>query len=450
MASKILLVDDEKDLLEWLSVVLTKEGYEVSCASSGKDALCLFKQQIFNMVITDIRMSPVNGIELLKQLKNLNPEIIVLMITAFASVETAVKALRHGAYDYLLKPFKLDEIKLVIKKAFSQKRIISDDKVSQEKLKQKYRFANIIGKSKQMQKLFDIVDRIAKTNTTVLINGESGTGKELVAKAVHYNSLRSNKPFVSIDCGALPEELLESELFGHIKGSFTGAISSKQGLFEVAHGGTLFLDEIGETSSAMQAKLLRALQEKEIRAVGATRPVKVDVRIVAATNKNLEEEVQRGSFRKDLFYRISVISFQLPLLRQRKEDIALLVNHFLKKYQLSSKSPKRISKECTDILMRYDWPGNVRELENAIESAMAFSKKETIMPEDLPKRISQPQSAQKPGLRQKSSLKNKVEQFEKELIAKTLAEVDGDKKLVAKQLKMTRRNLDYKIKRYGL
>lgn len=450
MAGKILLVDDEKDLLEWLSVVLTKEGYEVSCATSGKDALRLFKQQIFNMVITDIRMSPVNGIELLKQLKNLNPEIMVLMITAFASVETAVKALRLGAYDYLLKPFKLDEIKLVIKRAFSQKRIFSDDKVSQRKLKQKYGFANIIGKSKQMQKLFDIVDRIAKTNTTVLISGESGTGKELIAKAVHYNSLRSGKAFVSIDCGALPEDLLESELFGHVKGSFTGAMSTKQGLFEVAHGGTLFLDEIGETSSAMQTKLLRALQEKEIRAVGATRSMKIDVRIVVATNKNLEEEVQRGNFRKDLFYRINVISLHLPLLREHKGDIILLVNHFLKKYQLQPKSPRLISKECLDMFLRYDWPGNVRELENAIESAIAFSKKETIVPEDLPKRISQSQFAQKSSSQQNGSLKNEVEQFEKELIAKTLAEVDGDKKLAAKMLKMTRRNLDYKIKRYGL
>lgn len=450
MQGKILLVDDEKDLLEWLSVVLEKEGYKVRSTTSAADALKIFKKEPFDMVISDIRMSPTDGVELLRQLKNHNPEIIVLMITAYASVETAVKALRYGAYDYLFKPFKLDEIKLVIRKAFSQRRIFADDKLIQKKLKERYRFANIIGKSKAMQKVFNIVDKVAKTNTTILINGESGTGKELIAKAIHYNSLRASKPFVSIDCGALPDELLESELFGHVKGSFTGAISSKQGLFEVANGGTLFLDEIGETSQAMQTKLLRALQEREIRAVGATKTVKIDVRIVAATNRNLEEDVRREEFRKDLFYRISVISLYLPLLSERKEDIPLLVNYFLKKYQLMVKSFKRISPECIDLFLSYRWPGNVRELENAIESAIALSEKDTITLADLPARITRLGSDSNEIQHPEDSLKGKVEQFEKELIAKTIAEVGGNKNLVAKILKMTRRNLDYKIKRYGL
>jgi len=450
MHGRILLVDDEKDLLEWLSVVLGKEGYSVRCASSGDEALKLFRQDPFDMIITDIRMSGLSGIQLLKQVKAENPEIIVLLITAYASVETAVKALRYGAYDYLFKPFKLDEIKLVVKKAFSQKRIFTEDKKAQKKLKERYRFANILGKSAAMQKVFDLIDKVARTNTTVLINGESGTGKELIAKAIHFNSLKSIKPFVSIDCGALPEDLLESELFGHVKGSFTGAISQKEGLFEVAHGGTLFLDEIGETSQAMQSKLLRALQEREVRPVGATKTTKVDVRVLAATNRNLEEEVRRGNFRKDLFYRISVISLFLPQLSKRKEDIPLLTAHFLKKYQLAGQPVKTISKECMDLFMEYHWPGNVRELENAIESAVTLSDKQEITVDDLPQRISLSGKLHDEGSHDTDSLKGKVEQFEKELIAKTMAEVGGNKNLVAKILKMTRRNLDYKIKRYGL
>ncbi len=450
MKARILLVDDEKDLLEWLSIVLEKEGYLIKCATSGEQALKLFSQEPFDMVISDIRMTPINGLELLKQLKAINPEIIVLMVTAYASVETAVKALRYGAYDYLYKPFKLDDIKLIIKKAFSQRRIFANDKGTEKKLKERYRFANIIGKSPLMQKIFNMIDKIAKTKTTVLINGESGTGKELIAKAIHYNSLKSNKPFISIDCGALPEELLESELFGHVKGSFTGAISSKQGLFEVASGGTLFLDEIGETSPAMQAKMLRALQEREIRPVGATKTIKVDVRIIAATNRNLEEEVKLENFRKDLFYRISVISFVLPKLSQRREDIILLANHFLKKYQLPGSGLKKISKECMDLFIEYNWPGNVRELENAIESAIALSESDEIILEDIPERIAQNSSSEQSETVTRDSLKGKVEQFEKELIIKTLKEVGGNKNLVAKILKMTRRNLDYKIKRYEI
>ncbi len=450
MRGKILLVDDEKDLLEWLSVVLEKEGYSVRCAVSGEEALKIFSAEPFDMIITDIRMTPVNGIELLRQVKNHNPEIIVLMITAYASVETAIKALRYGAYDYLIKPFKLDDIKLIIKKAFSQKRIFTDDKNVQKKLKERYRFANIIGKSAAMQKIFNLIDKVAKTNTTVLINGESGTGKELIAKAVHFNSLKANKPFVSIDCGALPEDLLESELFGHVKGSFTGAISTKQGLFEVASGGTLFLDEIGETSQAMQAKLLRTLQEREIRPVGATKTIKVDVRIIAATNRNLEEEVKCENFRKDLFYRISVISLFLPRLSARKEDIEALVNHFLRKYQMPGKPLKTVSKECMDLFLEYNWPGNVRELENAIESAVTLSENDRITLDDLPERIKRKSQSGVSESVDAESLKGKVEQFEKELIAKTMKEVGGNKNLVAKILKMTRRNLDYKIKRYGL
>ena len=451
MKERILLVDDEKDLLEWLSVVLEKEGYQVRGTDSPQKALQFYEKEPFDMVITDIRMPEMSGIDLLKKLKNINPEVIVLMITAYASVETAVKALRYGAYDYLNKPFKLDEIKLIIKKAFSQSRILADDKGVQKKLKERYQFANIIGRSDSMKEIFKLIEKVSKTNTTVLIYGESGTGKELIAKAIHFNSFHSGKPFVSIDCGALPDELLESELFGHVKGSFTGAISTKQGLFEVASGGTLFLDEIGETSQAMQAKLLRALQEREIRPVGATKTIKVDVRVVAATNRNLEEEVRQGNFRKDLFYRISVISMHLPRLNSRREDIILLADHFLKKYQLTGKPVKKLNSECLDLFMNYEWPGNVRELENAVESAVALSEGNIIEVKDLPARIVHPEASGESILdAEHDSLKGKVEQFEKELISRTLHEVGGNKAQAAKILKMTRRNLDYKIKRYGL
>ncbi len=450
MNERILLIDDEKDLLEWLSVVLEKEGYQVRCTDSSPKALQMYEQEPFDMVITDIRMPEMSGLDLLKKLKNLNPEVIVLMITAYASVDTAIKALRYGAYDYLNKPFKLDEIKLIMKKAFSQRRIVAEDKGVQKKLKERYQFSNIIGRSAPMKEIFKLIEKVSKTNTTVLIYGESGTGKELIAKAIHFNSFHSGKPFVSIDCGALPDELLESELFGHVKGSFTGAISTKEGLFQVASGGTLFLDEIGETSQAMQAKLLRALQEREVRPVGATKPVKVDVRVVAATNRNLEEEVRKGSFRKDLFYRISVISMHLPKLSRRKEDIVLLAEHFLKKYQMAGNPLKKINRECLDIFMEYEWPGNVRELENAVESAVALSEGNVITPSDIPDRIVHPESEGTPIGGEEESLKGRVEQFEKELIAKTLEETGGNKAATAKVLKMTRRNLDYKIKRYGL
>ncbi|MBU0633449.1 MAG: sigma-54 dependent transcriptional regulator [Candidatus Omnitrophica bacterium] len=449
MPDKILLVDDETDLLEWLSVVLEKEGYSVCCASSGQEALEWFKKEAFNMVISDIRMSPMDGIELLKKIKIINPEVIVLMITAYASVDTAVSAFRYGAYDYLLKPFKLDEIKLVIKKAAIQKRIFSADKSSQKKLKQRYGFSNIIGQSRVMQNVFDRVEKVAKSNSTVLIYGESGTGKELIAKALHYHSLRARCPFVSIDCGALPQELLESELFGHIKGSFTGAISSKLGLFEVAHGGTLFLDEIGETSPALQMKLLRVLQEKEIRPVGATKPILVDVRIAAATNRDLEEEIKKNNFREDLFYRLSVISLYLPRLEQRLEDIPLLVSFFLKKYNLPGTDLKKIGKKTLELLTGYSWPGNVRELENCIESAVTLAEKTTIEPEDLPERIRNFRTQQ--GKEAKpASLRGKIESFEKEIIYDTLQKLNGDKEKTAKILKMTRRNLDYKIKKYQI
>ncbi|MCM8813946.1 MAG: sigma-54 dependent transcriptional regulator [Candidatus Omnitrophica bacterium] len=451
MQQKILLVDDEKDMLEWLSLVLEQDGYQVRCAASGEAALDLFRHESFDMVVSDIRMgSGMTGIELLRQLKDLNPEIVVLIVTAYASVETAVEALRYGASDYLFKPFKLDEIKLIVRKSFRQQRIIPDARGQQKKMRDRYRFSNIIGKSTPMENIFNLVDKVARTNTTVLLHGESGTGKELIAKAIHFNSLRADKPFVSIDCGALPDDLLESELFGHVKGSFTGAISAKQGLFEVADGGTLFLDEIGEMSIVMQSKLLRALQEREIRPVGATKTNKIDVRIIAATNRNLEEEVQREHFRKDLFFRISVITVFLPSLRERRDDIGLLSDHFLKKYQGAAAQPKTLSPAAMELFLAYSWPGNVRELENAIESAVALSDQAVIQPENLPERIAAYRQPDTWEFSSEDSLKSKVEQFEKELILRTLSETGGNKTQVAKLLKMTRRNLDYKVKRYGI
>ncbi|MFH1776810.1 MAG: sigma-54 dependent transcriptional regulator [Candidatus Omnitrophota bacterium] len=449
MEANILIIDDEKGILDWLQMVLTKDGYQVRTAMSGELALGLFRDEHFDIVILDIKMKPLDGIEVLRMLKEINPEVVVIMITAYASVESAVCAMKLGAYDYITKPFRLNEIKMVIKKALSQKRIVADTPMLQKKLRAKYNFVNIIGQSKVMQNVFRTIEKIAKTNTTVLIYGESGTGKELVSRAIHYNSLRAKNPFVSIDCGALPEELLQSELFGHIKGSFTGAINTKEGLFEVADQGTLFLDEVGELTGVIQVKLLRVLQEREIRRVGATKNIKVDVRIIAATNKNLEEEVNRERFRKDLFYRLSVIPVYLPPLRERKEDIPQLVEHFLHKF--SSDGIKRLSvaKSVMSLFEKYNWPGNVRELENTIERMITLSEGQIITADILPEKIKLA-SLNIRNEESSATLKGKVADFEKTLILNALKECSGNQNKAAKSLGLTRQDLYYKLKKYNI
>lgn len=446
---KILVVDDEASMVEFLGNMLKEDGYEVRTATEGGKAIEMAKAQPPNVIIADIRMSPVNGMEVLHQAKQTNPEVNVVMITAFGSIKGAVQAMKEGAFDYITKPFKINEIRSVIRRALSTKRLIGEDEHLRKELKKRYKFSNIIGKSEKMQHIYEVIEKLAKSFSTVLIYGESGTGKELAARAIHYNSPRADNPFVSVNCGALPEPLLESELFGHEKGAFTGAVSTKEGLFEVADGGTFFLDEVGETSPAIQVKLLRALQEREIKRVGGIKNIKVDVRLIAATSKDLEKEIKEGKFREDLFYRLSVIPIYMPPLRERREDVPLLADHFLARYtQREVKQIKGISPQAMERLSQYTWPGNVRELENAIERAVTLAEGDVISSGELPEKISQETPAA--GAEEGSTLKVRTDEYEKGLILEALKATGGNVSQAARSLKLTRQDLQYKIKKYGL
>lgn len=453
----ILVVDDEKSMREFLKILLAKEGYEVLAAPDGEQALAMLAENRVDLVITDIRMPGIGGLELLAKIKGENEDIPVIMITAFASPNDAVQAMKDGAYDYISKPFNVDEIKTVIYSATN--RTESTLKAQEAEVL----FPEIIGKSKEMLKIFDMINRIAPTPANVLIYGESGTGKELVAQAIHKKSNVSANPFVPITCSAIPEELMESELFGHVKGSFTGAISDKSGLFKEAHKGTAFLDEIGELTPIIQTKLLRVLQEREIKPVGGTKHLPIEVRIIAATNRILEEEIQAGRFREDLFYRLAVVPIRVPSLRERKSDIPLLVEHFLEKYStLLGKKIHEISSYALEVLMDYDFPGNVRELENIIERGVALESSNIILPENL---------SLTGSLRSKSSsgysdnafvaaqseqelfdrgLDEVVADLEKNLIAHALEKAGNSKTRAAELLKISFRSLRYKAKKYEL
>ncbi|MCK4224172.1 MAG: sigma-54-dependent Fis family transcriptional regulator [candidate division Zixibacteria bacterium] len=386
--AKILVVDDEESMCKFMEVMLKKEGYQVSISQDAPTALERVKCENYDLVIADLMMPEMSGLELLSQVKSVNPDIDLIVMTAFASVDSAIEALKKGAFDYITKPFKVDEIKIAVRKSLEQKKISQENIQLKKELQTKFDFDSFIGNSLEITKLKKMAQRIARSDSTVLLEGESGTGKELIARAIHYHSHKSHKPFVTINCAALPENLLESELFGHVKGSFTGAIKDKEGLFKVADGGTFFLDEVGMTSAAIQAKLLRAIEEKEITPVGGTAPIKVDVRLIAATNVNLEQEVKSGNFRADLFYRLHVIPIRIPPLRQRKDDIKLLSSYFVRKYsQKMQMGEKNITDEAMKRLISYKWPGNVRELENAIEHAVLLSRGNQITPEDFPQKI---------------------------------------------------------------
>ena len=349
---KILVVDDEQSLRDVLSIMLKRAGYAVTSAMDGEEAIELLNREIFDLVITDLRMPKINGMEVLKAVKSVSPETVVLIITAFATADSAVEAMKQGAYDYLTKPFQVDEVQLIIRNALEKRRLSTENMLLKREMASQSSFAQLVGQSEAMQKVFDVVRKVADSKSNILIWGESGTGKELVARAIHYNSVRSAMPFVAVNCSAVPETLLESELFGHMKGSFTGAISNKAGLFEIANGGTIFLDEIGDTTPTIQVKLLRVIQEREFRRVGGNQDIKVDVRIVAATNKELEKAVAEGSFREDLYYRLDVIPIRLPPLRMRTGDIPLLVNHFLERFSKESSKPKPvISSEAMHVLL---------------------------------------------------------------------------------------------------
>jgi DNA-binding NtrC family response regulator len=393
-------------------------------------------------------MIDVDGMEVLRAYRQKSPDSIIIMMTAFGSIETAIRAIKEGAYDYVSKPFKLDEIKLTIRRALEQKRLLQENLFYRQELITKYKLENIVGRSPQMLQVYKTVARVAESRSTILIAGESGTGKELVARAIHFNSPRSSKPYVAVDCGSLAETLLESELFGHVRGAFTGAVTNKKGLFEEADNGTCFLDEVGDISLAMQAKLLRVIQEHEIKRVGGTETTKIDVRIIAATNKNLEELVAEKKFREDLFYRLNVVSIHLPPLRERLDDIPFLADHFLRKYAAENEKPvSRISAEVLDLLLRYQWPGNVRELENVIERAVTLSPHSLILPEDLPRRLRvEPSEISATSLPSQVSLT----ELEKIYIKKVLEETGGNKKRAADILGIDRRTLYRMAARYGI
>lgn len=382
---KLLVVDDEPIICRTCFKILNDAGYDVKTLMSGSEALPVVEKEMVDVLLLDLKMPGIDGMEILKELKQVSPEIIIIIITGYATVDSAVEAMKLGAYDYISKPFTADELCIRVEKALEKRKLITENVYLRQELTERYKFSNIIGKSKVMQEVFRIIEKVAPTNSTILIRGQSGTGKELIARAIHHHSLRKDKKFIAVDCAALPETLLESELFGHVKGSFTGAIVSKTGLLEIANEGTFFLDEVGDLSPGIQAKLLRVLQEKEVRPVGGVRTIKIDVRLIVATNKELEKMIGQGQFREDLFYRLNIVPIFLPPLKERKEDIPLLVNHFLKiPNQKRYKKLKTVSPQAMSLLMEYNWPGNVRELENLIERLVVMIDDEVIKPEHLP------------------------------------------------------------------
>jgi len=447
-----LIVDDEPLVRRSLSELLTLSGYTVSSAGNGKEALGLLKDYTADIIISDLKMPGMDGIQLLKQIKTIYPDTQVILITGYASIDSAVEAMKEGAYDYVTKPIIDSEIKIIIERLVRQKQLQEENVKLKEQLSvsQKERFHNIVGKSESMQKIYTLIEAIAQTRATILIHGESGTGKRMIAHAIHkFNEKEREKPFVEVSCGALTETLLESELFGHVKGAFTGAIKDKMGRFELAAGGTIFLDEIDAFSPTLQVKLLRVLQEGEFERVGDTKTEKVDVRVIVATNQNLQDLIAQGKFRKDLFYRLNIISIEIPPLRERKEDIPLLVNDFIGKHSKHiSKKIEGLSEEAMSILMNYNWPGNVRELENVIERAIILCKGPVIIPADFPEFLN---SSQGKLLAEESlKLKDALKSPEKDLIIKALDSVDWNRNDAARVLDINRTTLYKKMQKYGL
>ncbi|MEC4678463.1 MAG: sigma-54 dependent transcriptional regulator [Nitrospirota bacterium] len=452
--SQILIVDNEKSMRDFLSIVLKKEGYDCLTAEDGLNALSLIEKEGADLVITDIKMPKMDGLSLLKNLKLSSPETATVMMTAFASTETAIEAMKEGAYDYLTKPFQIDEVKLVVKNVLERKTLRQENRQLRRELKSQADFTQIIGRSGGMRKVLDLVEKVADNKSNILITGESGTGKELIARAIHYNSSRKDHSFVTVNCSALPETLLESELFGHMKGSFTGAIGNKPGLFETADKGSILLDEIGETSLAIQVKLLRVLQERELRRVGGTKEIKIDIRIIAATNKNLEDLIAEGKFREDLYYRLDVIPIHLPPLRERPEDVPLLADYFRKKYNESlGKSVEGFSPEALRLLSQHEWKGNVRELENVLERALALTSNRILLPEDFggnlmksTQGIPVPARIPQEGL----DLEDLIGKIEKDLLIKALEDTNWLKKDAAKRLHLNFRSFRYRLAKYDI
>ena len=444
---KILVVDDEAPVRDMIKKGLSQMGgYHVEVAKNGLEAIEKIEKDVFDLVLTDLKMPEMDGLELLKTLKGIRPEVVVILITAYGSIETAVEAMRLGANDYITKPIDLNELLIHISKTQKESLLLRENRLLRTEVRKKFEFNNIIGKSKKMQEIFSLIEKVALGTSTVIIYGSSGTGKELVAKAIHYNSPRAERPFIPFNCGAIPETLVESELFGHTKGAFTGAIQAKKGLFEEANGGTLFLDEISTILPSVQVKLLRVLQEKELMRVGSTERIKIDVRMIAATNENLEENMKKGKFREDLFYRLHVFPIFLPDLKDRKEDIALLAYHFLDLYSKEAKKEiKGVSKEAMKLLLEYHWPGNVRELENTIERAVIMTDQDYLVPQDLPRDMTEGFSEMiKRGVKNRKSL----EDIKSEYIREILKEVGGNKRIASEILMVNPRTL-YRFEKKG-
>ena len=448
-SGRILVVDDEASLREVLTIMLQREGYDVETAADGAEAQVLLREFDFDLIISDIKMPRVSGLQLLGFVREHAPETMMVMITAFSTSEEAVEAMKLGAFDYITKPFRNDEIRLIVRNALERRALRQENKALHQELNQRYSFANMVGKSRPMQQVYELIRKVAASRANILVTGESGTGKELVAKAIHFNSERRDHPFVPVNCGAIPETLLESELFGHEKGAFTGASGQKAGLFEVANNGTIFLDEIGELPASMQVKLLRVLQEREFRRVGGTRDVPVDVRLIAATNKDLAIETKEGRFREDLYYRLNVIHIPLPPLRERIEDIPLLISHF---YQSHAGHEVRVSEAALRLLLDYPWPGNIRELHNVLERCLVLGSAECIGVDCLPPQVrgatagTASHELPEEGL----DLDAYLAAIERELLLKALERSNNVRTRAAELLKMSFRSIRYRLAKFGL
>ena len=451
---RILIVDDDLSVRQFLTIMLERAGYGVKAAASARDALRFVERHEFDLVITDLKMPDIDGMELLQRVKQAAPTTEVIMITAYGTTDTAVEAMKKGAYDYIIKPFKIDELQLIIEKAIKQQALAAENQQLREELRERDHYQNIIGGSVAMQQVFMLIEKVKDNRINVLITGESGTGKELVARAIHYSGVRANRPFVGINCSAIPESLIESELFGHKKGAFTGAVANKKGLFEAASSGTLFLDEIGELPPSTQVKLLRAIQERKIKAVGGLDEVEVDARIIAATNRDLDEEVAQGRFREDLFWRLNVIPLVMPPLRDRREDIPSLLDHFISKYAIEYEvSQPRVSEDTLNILLDHDYPGNVRELENLVERCVALAGGAIITPMLLPPNL-QEAALGASGLgrhsgitfpEENTSLDEVLADVETRLLTEALRRTQGRKKDAAVLLGISFRSLRYRL-----
>lgn len=447
MKEFILVIDDEKTQREILTGFLRKLGYKVEKAACGKEGLQIVSNNPVDLVLTDFKMPDMDGITVLQEIKKVNPEIGVIIITAFGTIEKSVEAMRRGAEDYLIKPINLDELELIIKKVFERKSLISENLQLKKEISEKYDFSHIVYKSKIMEEVINMAARVAQSKASVLIRGESGTGKELIARTIHYGSVRKNKPLIIVNCGVINENLLISTLFGHEKGSFTGAIKQARGKFELAHKGSIFIDEVGDLPLTAQVQLLRVLQEGTFERLGGETPVEVDVRIIAATHRPVEQMIETGSFREDLFYRLNVITVTLPPLRERKEDIVPLLNYYLNFYgEENSKKLSGFSKEAFDFLMKYDYPGNVRELKNIVERAVILSRGEVITSEDLPENIKRKEKKKISA----GSLQQQVETLERNLIEEALLLTEGIQTKAANLLGISERNLRYKMQKLGL